>query len=70
MLITTSANDVVTPVHNRMPVLLDQDGIDEWINEDEVAPLHLFKPAANDFLSVVKVGTAVNSTRNKGPSTH
>jgi putative SOS response-associated peptidase YedK len=67
VLITTSANDVVATVHNRMPVLLDRDGIDEWINENEVAPLHILKPAANDFLSAVKVGTAVNSTRNRGP---
>ena len=67
VLITTSANDMVTPVHNRMPVLLDRDGIDEWINDDDLAPLHLLKPAANDFLSAVKVGTAVNSTRNRGP---
>ncbi len=67
VLITTDANETVAAVHNRMPVLLDADGVDQWISGDEQAPLHLLKPAANDFLSTVKVGTAVNSTRNRGP---
>ncbi len=67
VLITTEANNTVAEVHNRMPVLLDGDGVDEWISGEEVAPLHLLRPSANDFLSAVKVGTAVNSTRNRGP---
>lgn len=67
VLITAEANNTVATIHNRMPVLLDSDGIDEWISDDEVAPLHLLRPAVNKFLSVVKVGTAVNSTRNRGP---
>ena len=67
VLITTDANTTVSAIHNRMPVLLDRDGIDEWISDDELAPLHLLRPAANDVLWSVKVGTAVNSTRNRGP---
>jgi len=67
VLITTDANKTVAAIHNRMPVLLDRDGIGEWISDDELAPLHLLRPAANDILSAVKVGTAVNSTRNRGP---
>lgn len=67
VLITTDANKTAGAIHNRMPVLLDSDGVDEWISDDEVAPLHLLKPAANKFLKVIKVGTAVNSTRNRGP---
>ncbi|MEO5973709.1 MAG: SOS response-associated peptidase [Ilumatobacteraceae bacterium] len=67
VLITTDANKTVAAVHNRMPVLLDEDGIDQWISGDEQAPLHLLRPAADNFLSAVKVGTAVNSTRNRGP---
>lgn len=66
VLITTRANGTVSAIHNRMPVLLDTDGVDEWISGDEQAPLHLLRPAANNFLSAVKVGTAVNSTRNRG----
>lgn len=67
VLITTEANKTVAAIHNRMPVLLDRDGIDEWISGEEQAPLHLLRPAANNVLSAVKVGTAVNSTRNRGP---
>lgn len=67
VLITTDANDTVGAVHNRMPVLLDEDGVDQWLGDDDLAPLHLLQSAPNDFLSVVKVSTAVNSTRNRGP---
>ncbi|MHB1130725.1 MAG: SOS response-associated peptidase, partial [Ilumatobacteraceae bacterium] len=67
VLITTSANDTASTVHDRMPVLLDEDGVDEWITDDDVAPLHLLRPAPNEALSVVKVSTTVNSTRNQGP---
>lgn len=67
VLITTDANDIASTVHDRMPVLLDDDGIDQWIAEDDLAPLHLLRPAPNDVLSVIKVATAVNSTRNRGP---
>ena len=67
VLITTEANKTAAKIHNRMPVLLDSDGIEEWISDDEAAPLHLLRPSANKFLRVSKVGTAVNSTRNRGP---
>ncbi len=67
VLITTDANDTANEVHDRMPVLLDEDGVDQWIADDDLAPLHLLRPAPNDFLSAVKVSTAVNSTRNHGP---
>lgn len=65
VLITTSANNAVASIHDRMPVLLDDEGIDEWI-ADDVAPLHLLRPAPDDFLSTVRVDAAVNSTRNRG----
>lgn len=67
VLITTEANDTVATVHNRMPVLLDDDGVDEWLTNSDLAPLHLLRPAPNDVVSGVKVDIAVNSTRNRGP---
>ena len=67
VLITTDANDTVRTVHDRMPVLLDDDGVDEWLTDADLAPLHLLRPAANDAVAGVKVGIAVNSTRNRGP---
>ena len=67
VLITTDANDTVGIVHNRMPVLLDDESVDEWLADADLAPLHLLRPAPNDVVSGVKVGVAVNSTRNRGP---
>ena len=33
-LLTTSANPVCSPVHDRMPVLLDRKAIDRWLDPD------------------------------------
>ena len=68
--ITTSANDTMAPVHDRMPVLLPHDAWDEWLdptNQDMAALQHLLVPAPNDVLTMHAVSTAVNNVRNKGP---
>jgi len=67
VLITTEANVAAGAIHNRMPALLDGAGIDQWLADDDSPPLYLLKPAPNNWMSVVKVGIAVNSTRNRGP---
>ncbi|MFQ5542681.1 MAG: SOS response-associated peptidase, partial [Candidatus Binatia bacterium] len=33
-IITTGANDLLRPVHGRMPVILDREGEGEWLNMD------------------------------------
>lgn len=35
-ILTTSANDSMIPYHHRMPVLLDEDEIMEWINGGDI----------------------------------
>lgn len=68
--ITTSANDTMAPVHDRMPVILPREHWDEWLdptNRDVHALQHLLVPAANDVLTMHAVSTAVNNVRNKGP---
>ena len=66
VLITTEANETVAEVHNRMPVLLNEDGVGAWLKPGD-ADLELLRSAPNDSLSCVMVDTAVNSTRNRGP---
>lgn len=68
--ITTSANDTMAPVHDRMPVILPADRWAEWLdpaNSDVHALRELLVPAANDVLTMHAVSTAVNNVRNKGP---
>jgi putative SOS response-associated peptidase YedK len=69
-IITTSANDTMAPVHNRMPVLLPASRWQEWLdqqNHDLDALASLLVPAPNDLLTMHAVSTDVNSVRNKGP---
>ena len=64
-LITTSPNESLAAIHDRMPCILDEPEIGEWLSADE-PPLHLLRPSANDRLRAVTVSTAVNNVRNKG----
>jgi putative SOS response-associated peptidase YedK len=64
--LTTEANDRVSQVHNRMPVLLTQDGIGQWLSEDVVAPLHLAQGIPNEAVTYFPVSTEVNNARNHG----
>lgn len=67
--ITTAANGTMSPVHDRMPVLLPADAWAEWLdptNNDMASLQRLLVPAPNDVLTMHAVSTAVNNVRNKG----
>ena len=65
--LTTEANDRVSRVHNRMPVLLTKDGVAQWLSDDVVAPLHLANGIPDDAVEYLAVSTDVNNARNHGP---
>jgi putative SOS response-associated peptidase YedK len=67
--ITTSANDTMSPVHDRMPVLIEEADWDRWLdptNRDVEQLRTLLRPAANDVLTMHAVSTDVNNARNNG----
>lgn len=69
-ILTTTAEDDLGHVHERMPLLLEPDAYDEWLDPaprgtDEL--LGLLVPAAPGRLDAVAVSTAVNNVRNNGP---
>jgi putative SOS response-associated peptidase YedK len=69
-IITTSANRIVGPLHDRMPVILPPEHWELWLDrtEDDLALLHsLLVPAPDGLLRLRPVGTMVNSVRNNGP---
>ncbi|MBK7725423.1 MAG: SOS response-associated peptidase family protein [Dehalococcoidia bacterium] len=43
-IVTTRANEVMQPIHDRMPVILSEDAADAWLNPAENEPAHLKKP--------------------------
>ena len=61
-IITTTPNRVVKQVHNRMPVILDQEAYDQWLSPTTSpdALRGLLRPASDDLL----VGTPVSSLVN------
>jgi putative SOS response-associated peptidase YedK len=61
--ITIEANDLVTPLHNRMPVLLDPEDYAGWLAGD--AGLLRSYPA--EGMSCWKVNPAVGNVRNDRP---
>ena len=68
-IITTSANETMAPVHDRMPVILPPDLWEQWLDPDmrDTDELVKFlKPAPASLLTLYPVSTAVNNVRNKG----
>ena len=58
------------PIHNRMPVILDEAGAADWMNLREPDPLslkRLLTPAPDDLLVVRPASPLVNSVKNEGP---
>lgn len=68
-ILTTQPNDVVAAVHDRMPVILDPDDWDGWLDEAAVAAdlRTLLRPAASRELEMYPVSPAVNNVRSDGP---
>ena len=64
--LTTEANQRVSQVHNRMPVLLTKDGVKQWLSEEIIAPLHLAHGIPDDAVVHFPVSTDVNNARNHG----
>ena len=70
-IITTGANGTVAPIHDRMPVILeDDDAIEEWLYPRQSAErLHaLLRPMADRFLVASAVSTRVNSVMHDDPA--
>ena len=69
-IIATVANDTVAPVHNRMPVILPPDAIDEWLysRAEPATLLAQLCPASSDVLTTTPVSPRVNSVKNDDPA--
>lgn len=69
-IITTSANEFLSPIHERMPVILPREQESFWLDreiEDPVALSSAIASYADDELDAFEVSTLVNNTRNNGP---
>lgn len=67
-IITTSANGIVKPVHERMPVMLSGDEMWAWLSQEQPeALLSLLKPYPADAMKCYPVSTLVNRTELDTP---
>jgi putative SOS response-associated peptidase YedK len=70
VIVTTRANDLLEPIHARMPVMLDEPDWDGWLDPeaDDLAALEaMLRPAPDDWLEVYPVSPRVNSPDNNDP---
>jgi putative SOS response-associated peptidase YedK len=69
VVLTTCANAVMAPIHNRMPVTLGDAGMNEWMSADADSALlrRILSPAPDGWLVAEPASLLVNSVRNNGP---
>ena len=63
---TTTANPLLQPLHDRMPVILEEADWPLWLGETEGDTGALLRPSAA-ALRIWRITTAVNNVRNDGP---
>jgi len=69
-IITTNANDLAANVHDRMPVILDSEDYEMWLDpefEDRDRLTAMLRPYDGDDLVADPVSTRVNSPQNDDP---
>lgn len=68
-IITTAPNKLVSPVHNRMPVILHSTDFDAWLDgETKESDLSdLLKPFPPEYMESYAVGTSVNNPSVDAP---
>ena len=66
-ILTTSANELMAPIHDRMPVILSHEDHATWLNPkltDGVLLQELCRPCPSDILNAYPVSPMVNSPKN------
>jgi putative SOS response-associated peptidase YedK len=67
-IVTTEANALVAPIHDRMPVILPKDSWDRWLGAtDAPAVLDLLRPLPAEAMAKYPVSRHVNNPRNDDP---
>lgn len=65
-ILTTDPNDLMAGLHTRMPVILDREGCERWLDISERDVEDLFTPYPTDAMHAWVVGPAVGNVRNQG----
>jgi len=65
-ILTTDANEVLEPIHNRMPVILEPKDYNRWLEPAPVArlPVDLLRPFPAERMTAWRVSDRVGNVRN------
>jgi putative SOS response-associated peptidase YedK len=69
-IITTEPNDLIQPIHNRMPVILCREDEEQWLDASRTPftkARSLLKPLPAELMDAHDVSTIVNSPQYDGP---
>lgn len=68
-IITTAANGLLKPVHNRMPVILSKEAATTWLHRDtDLFTLKsLLTPCPSELLTAFEISTLINNPRDDNP---
>ena len=68
-IVTTDPNELVKPIHNRMPVILAPRDYERWLAPADPAhlPIDLLRPYPAEAMTVWKVSSAVGNVKNDEP---
>ena len=69
-IITTQANELMSPIHERMPVIIPKEQEDLWLDpktEEQSLLLSLLKPYPADQMEAYPVSKKVSSPKNNSP---
>ena len=70
-IITTATNDVMAPIHDRMPAILRPEQYDAWLdpaNKDSESLQAIIGPCGSELISARKVSPALNRGTIDGPA--
>ncbi len=68
-IITVHANTLVHPIHDRMPVILNRENENQWLNKsnDEKTLISFLQPYPENDMKAYPVSQLVNSPKNDNP---
>lgn len=67
-IVTTEANSKITPIHHRMPVIVDPSDYDLWLNGAPDDAANVIRAFPQDEMAFYRVSTRVNNVRNDDES--
>ena len=68
-ILTTAPNELMRPLHDRMPVILSPNDYDVWLNTEAKEPAkldYLYEPSPDSELIATPVSTVVNNAKHEG----